>query len=162
MSSRFAEPRQGRGPRHPKTLRRPFLGCLIVTGVSQFFYPHVRPDNVNPTSGLSFISAVIESRDRGVLAVCRHTEDGASDALSFGFAKRSGLDGASIGQLEEKARKAIEKGAGRQLEDREWIQLKARVTEFCTTLQDWQKQALTDRKAKKPLMGSDTQTYDRT
>jgi hypothetical protein len=147
--SRFSQPLQGKAPTQAKRIRPAFYGCLIGVGISQFFYPHVRPDNVDPISGSSFVPAVIESCDRGVLAVYRHKEDRASDAFSFGFAKRSGLDNASIGQSEGKARKAVERGAGRDLEDREWIQMKAKLTEFCTILQDWQKQALTDRKAKK-------------
>ena len=147
--SRFSRPLQGIASRQAKRIRPAFYGCLIGVGISQFFYPHVRPDNVDPTSGSSFALAVIESCDRSALPVCRHKEDNASDAFSFGFAKRSGLDSASIGQSEEKARKAIERGAGRDLEDRKWIQMKAKLTEFCTILQDWQRQALMDQKAKK-------------
>ena len=91
LMSRFSRPLQGIASRQAKRIRPAFYGCLIGVGISQFFYPHVRPDNVDPTSGSSFALAVIESCDRSALPVCRHKEDRASDAFSLGFGKQSGL-----------------------------------------------------------------------
>jgi hypothetical protein len=138
--SRFSQPLQGKGLRRAQRIRPAFYRCLIGVAISQFFYPHVRPDYVNPTSGPSFGPDVIESRDCGEIAVYRHKEDGASDAFSFRFGRRSGLDGVSIAKLEQRARKSIERGAGRTFGDHDWIQMKGKLAEFGAILQDWEKQ----------------------
>ena len=60
-----------------------------------------------------------------------------SDAFGFdsdrALAKR-------IAKLEQRARKSIERGAGRTFEDRDWIQMKGKLAELGAILRDWEKQ----------------------
>jgi hypothetical protein len=67
-----------------------------------------------------------------------------SGAFSFdsdhGLGKRSGRDSESIARLEQRARKAIESGAGRTLEDRDWIRMKGKLAALCAVLRDWEQQ----------------------
>ena len=96
-----------------------------------------------------------------------------SGAFSFdsdhGLGKRSGRDSESIAQLEQRARKAIETGAGCAFEDRDWIQMKGKLAALRAILRDWEQQTknhpLQESEAStrigKQLMHNATHTYNR-
>ena len=58
--TRFAWPRQAKGPRLPRAGRAAVCGSVISVGLSQFFYPRVRVD-------LCRLAEIETSRDRALV-----------------------------------------------------------------------------------------------
>ena len=111
---------------------------------------------------------------RGLKPVARldARTDKVSGAFSFdsdhGLGKRSGRDSESIAQLEQRARKAIETGAGCTFEDRDWIRMKGKLAALCAILRDWEQQTKNHPQESesstgigKHLMHNATYTYNR-
>jgi len=57
----------------------------------------------------------------------------------------NGAPSKCAGELERDARKALELRAGRRFGDREWEQMRRKLTEFFAILRDWEKEPASDQ-----------------